>query len=131
MSIRWVLLVVALSLSALSAAACSRSETVAGAPAVRCVYGLLESDPDVESIEVFRIDAYRSAIEYTLHDKKGRVTTDVEFLAPGKRTTVSGGDLLRDRLIYSRCRLSPVLDDMQPAAPPRSAWQRVDWRRQT
>ena len=131
MSFRSVLLFGTLSLGAVSAAACSRPEIVPGEPAVTCVYDVLKADPEVQTIEVFRRDADRSAIEYSFRDKKGKRTEDIEFLTLGARTSYGGPDDLHQWLhlkLNTRCSLaSNELDDMRPASPPRSAWRRVAW----
>lgn len=135
MSVRSLILLLVLSLS-VSTAACSRP-SIAGGTAVGCVYGVLKSDPDVQSIQVFRVDNFRSAIEYTFHDERGKMTADILFSTIGSKTTYDlpvfheetnrDAKLLRNLNINSKCAVTGAFDDLEPTPKPRNAWQRVDW----
>ncbi len=136
--VRSTVFFVALLLSAAGAAACGHPEIVAGArPAVVCVYGVLKSDPDVQSIQVFRVDNFRSAIEYTFHDERGKMTADILFSTIGSRTTYDlplfheqtnrDAKLLRNLKINSKCAVTSAFDDLEPTPKPRNAWQQVEW----
>ena len=128
MSIRALLALCALSLSIV---ACGRPEGLAGARDVDCVYRLLKSDPHVSSIEVFRRDSFRSAIEYTFHDAKGDRGEGLDFTTVGTRTSYAGpndADQWMHLSLNRKCSLqSNVIDDLEPPPPPRSQWQQVEW----
>lgn len=126
------------SVSAISA--CSQSKiATATIPAVECVYRLMRSDPAIQSVDVYAVDRFRSAIEYRFRDKEGELTADLvltgwkpgrsTFYMPGSKSARSSfreGEFI-SKLNLQRCPLSPAFDDLEPPPKPRDEWRQVNW----
>ena len=120
--------------------ACSQPKiATATVPAVECVYRLMRADPAIQSVDVYAVDRFRSAIEYRFRDKYGDLTADLVLTGwkPGRSTFyVSGSKSARSssregafisNLKLQRCPLSPAFDDLEPPPKSRNDWKRANW----
>ena len=111
-------------------------------PTVTCVYHALQSRLGAEAVNVYVIDRFRSAVEYSFQDKTGRaVVADVLLsYSSNDKVTYSGqlaqdqpkdiwgeaADFLGSLNLTSRCGSDPVFDNLYPDRKPRAEWRRVD-----
>lgn len=120
--------------------ACSQPRiATATVPAVECVYRLMRANPAIQSVDVYAVDRFRSAIEYNFRDKYGDLTADLVLTGwkPGISTFyMSGPKSARSssregafisNLKLQRCPLNPAFDDLEPPPKPRNEWKRVSW----
>jgi|GEM_PF-2750915 len=107
---------------------------------VRCIYGVLKSSDEVQSISLYSIDGFRFAIEYAFRNKGGRVVvSDLEFFGEStyltdkipreisQDTTYEAQALERRLNLNSKCHLRYSLDNIYPQPKARADWQRMDF----
>ena len=117
----------------------------AAMPALKCVYGLLQSYAAVQSVDAYAVDGLRSAIEYSFRDRDGRIVisdimlsgvsidgaltySGVPHLRDSQKTIGMEMDFLRSVSadLRSKCHVTPALDDLLPEPKSRPQWRRVD-----
>lgn len=107
---------------------------------LRCIYGILKANQAIRSINLYTLDSFRSAIEFTRLNKQGHISTRDIMLSGvlNDGTTLYSFGLpvedqenwqfdssLADQL-NSACRLSPAFDNLLPAPPARAKWLREE-----
>ena len=110
---------------------------------LNCIYLLLKSNSQFQSVAAYSVDEFRNALEYTIHGKDDHaLTSDILLsgafggvltwsLVPqhGETTEQVFGEL--DVLMKSlpgwdsRCNLKPAGDHLLPQPKPRSEWRRL------
>jgi hypothetical protein len=116
-------------------------------PALICIYRLLKSDAEIQSVEAYRVDGFRFALEYVFKDKDGRlVTSDIvlsgvsdnnnayEVSIPDNKPDYMGWESVeflskRFPQLDTTCRVSSAFDNLIPYPKPRAEWVRVDLKR--
>jgi hypothetical protein len=141
---RWVSPFAALAIGVLNVASADTSPSipVTAIPTVKCVYGLLKSSPAVQSVDVYVIDEFRSAVEYRFKGKDGDVIiADLRLLASPADVTYEitiprdepqkaeweSTEFLSSLNVSSKCPVSPAFDSVVPGPKPRAEWQHMDW----
>lgn len=148
---RWIAGVIAAS-SILFAGQPARSQDATASPqavldasnaaAIRCMYPLIKANPAIQSLEVYAIDRFRSAIEYGFRDNDGQlVVDDLVLLGGGSQVAIgdkgprtrppSKSDAANDftmklSAVATKCNVTCALDNVYPGPKPRNEWQRVD-----
>lgn len=112
------------------------------ATAIRCMYPLIRANPAIQSLEVYAIDRFRSAIEYGFRDNDGQVVVDDLVLLAGTQVAIgdkgprtrppSKSDAANDfRMklsgVATKCNVTWAFDNVYPGSKPRNEWQRVNW----
>jgi hypothetical protein len=111
--------------------------------ALKCIYLLLKSNSQFQSVDVYSVDDFRSALEFTIRGKDGHdLTSDILLSGPfggattwslvtlHGETTAQGFEEL-DSLTKSfpgwdsSCNLKPAADNLLPQPKPRSEWRRL------
>jgi hypothetical protein len=136
----WRILLAAILFGAPAIAAPEPSLPAAAIPMVRCIYGVLKSSNEVQSISLYSIDGFRFALEYTFHTKGGRVVVyDLEFFGEDTYLTdkipreisqdnADEAQALERRLnLNSKCHLRYSFDNIYPQPKARADWQRMDF----
>jgi len=136
----WRILLAAILFGAPAIAAPEPSFPAGAIPMVRCIYGVLKSSDEVQSISLYSIDGFRFAIEYAFRNKGGRVVvSDLEFFGEStyltdkipreisQDTTYEAQALERRLNLNSKCHLRYSLDNIYPQPKARADWQRMDF----
>ena len=114
-------------------------------PAVECVYRLMKSDPAIQTVNVYAVDKFRSAIEYSFRYKDGEHTADLVFSGWGHgrsrfymsatrespQTSSREYEILSNLNLPYKCPAVPAFDNAEPTPKPRDDWQRVTWPSQS
>jgi hypothetical protein len=125
-----------------------RADTAPEIPAsvrstLNCIYLLLKSNSQFQSVAAYSVDEFRNALEYTIHGKNDHaLTSDIlvsgafggvltwSLVSQHGETTEQGFEemdvLMRSLPGWdSRCNLKPAGDHLLPQPKPRSEWLRI------
>jgi hypothetical protein len=110
---------------------------------LKCIYLLLKSNSQFQSVAAYSVDEFRNALEYTIHGKDDHaLTSDILVSGPlggaltwslvsqHGETTEQGFEELEVLMKSlpgwdSRCNLKPAGDHLLPQPKPRSEWRRI------
>ena len=114
---------------------------------VKCVYRLLKSKAAIQSVDVYAVDGFRSAVEYTFRDASGHtVVSDIMISGistnGGHDITYDGqpmnGDsqkMIHEEMdflgqisneLHSECQIMPAFDHLIPGPPEHKLWLQVE-----
>jgi hypothetical protein len=105
---------------------------------LKCIYDILKANGAVRSIDVFALDGFRSAIEFTRVNEQGHVSTRDILLSGVLRDGTTNYfygmpvddqanwqfDMSLSGKLNSSCRLRPAFDNLLPPPPARARWRR-------
>jgi hypothetical protein len=106
---------------------------------LECIYHLLKSKAEVQSVEVYARDDWRFAFEYTTRDTRGQVLISDLMLfgnswnmQPQHGESTETGFKELDFLtksfpdMDSKCHVSPAGDYLLPGPKPRAEWRQIE-----
>jgi hypothetical protein len=113
--------------------------------AVKCIYHLLKMQPGVQSVTVYIVDGFRSAVGFSFRAADGRIVSS-DIMISGQlvgqltySTVVRANDsdaLVGEQInfesgisrsLQKACLVTPAFDNMFPRPPGRQQWRPVDW----
>jgi hypothetical protein len=94
---------------------------------LECTYGVVKSDPSVQSVDAYAIDDFRFAIEYTFQDGGYRAAADIVLTGPLADGHISYEGTLPDEQsennLRSKCHIESAFDNLRPRPKPRQEWR--------
>ena len=111
-------------------------------PAVKCIYSLMKSSNAIQSVNLYDIDGFRYAIEFSFRNKQNNIVADdIELFSTPYDGQVWEGDKvpreisqqammegseIEDRLeLTSKCHISQTFDNVLPQPLARKEWREI------